>query len=130
MEQKTKKWLIIAVVVVGAIILLSVLFGKNCNLGGSKYDVLSEDVTFTYYGLTASPKATVKAKNTSNGTISISFQANIYCDGELFDSVLSEVLTLESGDVGIFTAVSTKETYVYHISTKSWTVKITKWNMY
>lgn len=132
MQQISNKTKGLLAVVLGAVIILLVcVYGSTCSFSGSKYEVLSEDVAFTAYDYTeASPKAVVKVKNTSKGSIKMSFSANIYYDGELFASVLSNVLTLESGDTGTFTAVTTKKIDSNYMYSNKWTVKITKWNMY
>lgn len=132
MQQISNKTKGLLAVVLGAVIILLVcVYGSECSFGGSKYEVLSEDVAFTTYDFTeASPKAVVKVRNTSKGSIKMSFSANIYYDGELFASVLSNVLTLESGDTGTFTAVTTKKINSNYMYSKKWTIKITKWNMY
>ena len=67
-----------------------------------------------------------KIKNTSNSTIKTSFNANIYKNGEVFDSTISGVITLGAGEVGTVSSITLISRQIY----ADYTYKITKWNYY
>lgn len=132
MENK-KNLKILTIVAVAVIILCAVLFiykSDNCAFSGSNLDIAEERIAYTLAGNDFAPKVIIKAKNTSGHTVKTSFSANIYYNGELFDSVLSEVLTLEKGDTGTFTAPSAKFVSLIYYDSSKWTYNITKWNNY
>ena len=89
-----------------------------------KVEIIEEYLSFENGG--AGLAINVKIRNTSSGTIKTSFNANIYKNGEVFDSTISDVITLGAGEVGTISSITLISRQIY----ENYTYKITSWNYY
>lgn len=87
-------------------------------------EIIDESLSFKNGG--SGLALNVKIKNTSYSTIKTSFCANIYKNGEVFDSTISDVITLDAGEVGTVSSITLISRQIY----EDYTYKITKWNYY
>lgn len=91
---------------------------------GESVEIIEEYLSFENGG--SGLALNVKIKNTSSRTIKTSFNANIYKNGEVFDSTISDVITLAAGEVGTVSSITLISRQIY----ENYTYKITKWNYY
>ena len=89
-----------------------------------KVEIIEEYLSFKNGG--SGLAINVKIRNTSSGTIKTSFNANIYKNGEVFDSTISDVITLGAGEVGTVSSITSISGQIY----ENYTYKITSWNYY
>lgn len=121
--MKTKKALAIVLsLIMWVCACLPIVSFSACSM--EKVEIIEEYLSFENGG--AGLALNVKIKNTSSSTIKTSFNANIYKNGEVFDSTISDVITLGAGEVGTVSSITLISRQVY----ENYTYKITKWNYY
>ncbi len=121
--MKTKRILsVLLSLFIWCIMLFPVASFSSC--AGEKVEIIEEYLSFENGG--SGLALNVKIKNTSSRTIRTSFNANIYKNGEVFDSTISDVITLASGEVGTVSSITLISRQIY----ENYTYKITKWNYY
>ena len=89
-----------------------------------KVEIIEEYLSFENGG--SGLALNVKIRNTSSSTIKTSFNVNIYKNGEVFDSTISDVITLGTGEVGTISSITLISRQIY----ENYTYKITSWNYY
>lgn len=107
-----------------------ILFGSislcDCSIfGPSENDIQILDSRLVYVNGGAGLSLVLKIKNNSSSTIKTSFNVNIYKDESVFDSTISDVLTLGAGETGQLSSIT-----LISMQYGNYTYKITKWNFY
>lgn len=120
-----------------SLILCVSCFCSGCfGLDQKGYEIVNEDIGYisTYNGKVY-PCVILEINNTSNSTLSICADINIYCDGALFDSVIAGqksggLLVLLPGDTGELWGNSIDAIYQFEFNAHEWTYKITDIDVY
>ena len=126
-------WIIFFVVLI--IIAGVVLFdGSNNNGAGSKIQIVEEKFITDYRGFNNlnnnyfCPIVDCTIKNVSSNSVSVFYDVNFYCEGQLICSATSKMITLGSGDT--YSLWVQGRTGVRWGNTKTWSYEITDWHVY
>lgn len=101
-----------------------------CSLFGpseSDIEIISEGFGYETYNRNA---VVVKIKNKASETIKVSFSVKIYKDGEIVDESISNVATLDPGEIATLSVATTEESMFGLQYDNRYSYKITKWNFY
>lgn len=133
-QHKKAIWIGIVVVVIVSAILIGVYSSPTAGIALKGIDVVEEAiVTNPYYcaiGDYVYPIVVLKKKNNSLSTKRVSFEVNIYADGELLGSDQSSYVTLAAGDESYTHAQSDRGYHIAYYAAHEYTYKITRWWVY
>ncbi len=110
---------------------MNCLFAGCFGLNQKGYEIVNEEIGYvSAYNGKVRPCVVLEIKNTSNNTLSLSADINIYCDGMLFTSttagkISGGMLVLLPGDTGELWGDSIETIYMYEYNAHEWTYKIT-----
>ena len=115
----------IATLIMSSVLAIMPLATTACSLFGpseNDIDIIDSNISYTNNG--TGLRVTVTIQNNYSSTIKTSFNVNIYQNGAVFDSAISNVLTLGAGETGTLSSI----TLIYQYD--NYTFNITNWNFY